>query len=141
MASSAVSNSTRSTRTARRRLLGLEPFFEGGWLYKGDRARTWDVENELTGMSVLGDVTIDLTEVKSLPREVHIEAYALGRDVDIIVPTGTLVELTGRANNDHLSSEVASNPGESAPVIVRIIGHTFLGDVHVCSDQGHSYVG
>jgi predicted membrane protein len=135
---SPASDSACSTRTARRWLLGLEPFFEGGWLHKGDRARAWDVENELTGLSVLGDVTIDLSEVKSLPRELHIEAYALGRDVDIIVPSGTRVELTGRAGNDHLNNEVVSDPGESPPFFVRITGHTFLGDVQVRSDHGHS---
>jgi hypothetical protein len=83
-------------------------------------------------------VTIDLSEVKSLPRELHIGAYALGRDVDIIVPSGTRVELTGRANNDHLNNEVVSDPGESPPFFVRITGHTFLGDVQVRSDHGHS---
>jgi predicted membrane protein len=126
------------TPTARRWLLGLEPVFEGGWLHKGVRARAWDVENHLIGLSVLGDVTIDLSEVKSLPQELHIEAYALGRDVDIIVPAGTRVELAGRANNDHLNNEVVSDPGGSAPFRVRITGHTFLGDVHVRSDHGHS---
>jgi hypothetical protein len=119
-------------------LLGLEPFFEGGWLHKGDRAKAWDVENELIGLSVLGDVTIDLSEVKSLPRELHIEAYALGRDIDINVPSGTRVELTGRANNDHLNNEVVSDPGESAPALVRVTEHTFLGEVQVCSDHTHS---
>jgi predicted membrane protein len=119
-------------------LLGLEPFFEGGWFHKGDRARVWDVENELIGLSVLGDVTIDLSEVKSLPRDLHIEAYALGRDVDIIVPSGTHVEFAGRANNGHLNDETASESGESAPVRVRITGHTFLGDVHVRSDHSQS---
>ena len=101
----------------------------------------WDVEKELTGLSVLGDVTIDLSEVKSLPREVNIEAYALGRDVDIIVPIDSRVELTGRANNDHLNNEAVSDSGESPTVIIRVTGHTFLGDVRVRSDRGHSSVG
>ncbi len=103
---------TSSTRIARRWLLGLEPFFEGGWLHKGDRARTWDVENELTGLSILGDVTIDLSEVKSLPPQITIEAYALGRDVDIVVPADARVELIGRANNDHLNNEVVPGSGD-----------------------------
>ena len=124
---------TSSTRTARRWLLGLEPFFEGGWLHKGDRARAWDVENELTGLSILGDVTIDLSKVKSLPPEINIDAYALGRDVDIVVPTDARVELTGRANNDHLNNEAVPGSDESPTVIVRVSGHTFLGDVCVRS--------
>jgi hypothetical protein len=141
MTSPTDSDSTSLTPTRRRWLLGLEPFFEGGWLHKGVRARAWDVENDLIGLSVLGDVTIDLSVVKSLPRELHIEAYALGRDIDITVPAGTRVELAGRATNDHLKNDVVSVPGESAPVCVRITGHTFLGDVHVRADHGHGHVG
>ena len=64
----------------RRYLLGLEPIFEGGWLHKGRRARDWNVEKELVAISLLGDVTIDLTNVKSLPSEIRINAYAIGRD-------------------------------------------------------------
>ncbi len=95
----------------------------------------WDVESQLSGLSVLGDVTIDLSDVKSLPHELHIEAYALGRDVDIIVPPGTRVELTGRANNDRLNNEAVFEPGRSDTPVVRVAGHTFLGDVHVRSDH------
>ena len=76
-----------------------EPFFEGGSFHKGDRARVWDVENgALIGLLSTGRRDqIDLSEVKSLPRDLHIEAYALGRDVDIIVPIWRRVELAGRA--------------------------------------------
>jgi hypothetical protein len=113
----------------RRYLLGLEPFFEGGWLHKGKRGRSWDVENEVLAISLFGDVTIDLSNVKSLPPVIQIRAYAIRRDVDIIVPWGTEVELVGRANN-HLLSDGA--PPVSIPDrthSVKISGHTFLGDV------------
>ena len=73
-------------KESRRYLLGLEPIFEGGWLHKGTRAQGWNVEKELVAVSLLGDVTIDLTHVKSLPSEIEIHAYAIGRDVDVIVP-------------------------------------------------------
>ena len=141
MTAPAVPASTCSTRTARRWLLGLEPFFEGGWFHKGHRARAWDVEHQLVGVSLLGDVTIDLCEVKSLPPAVDIEAYALGRDVDVIVPAGIRVELTGRTGNDHLrnghlNDDLVRGPGESGPVVVRITPHTFLGGVHVRSAVG-----
>jgi len=121
----------------RRYLLGLEPMFEGGWLHKGRRANRWNVEKELIGVALLGDVTIDLTNVMSWPPEVEIHAYALGRDVDVIVPEGTHVELDGRAHNDHLNDTAASMPMASAVHSVRITGHTLLGDVttHVCATR------
>lgn len=39
---------------------------------KGKRAQTWDVEEELIALALLGDVTIDLSDTKSAPPEVHI---------------------------------------------------------------------
>ena len=113
----------------RRYLLGLEPVFEGGWLHKGDRARDWNVEKELVAVSILGDVTIDLTSVKSLPSEIEIHAYAIGRDVDVIVPSGTHVEMSGRAHNDHLNNLAPSVPMAKGTRSVKITGHTIIGDV------------
>jgi predicted membrane protein len=113
----------------RRYLLGLEPIFEGGWLHKGKRAHDWNVEKELVAVSILGDVTIDLTKVKSLPSEVQIDAYAIGRDVDIIVPARTHVQMNGRANNGHLNNGAPSVPSTTNMHTIRVTGHTFLGDV------------
>ena len=112
---------TNGTPIANRRrwLLGLEPIFEGGWLHKCQRARTWDVEDELVALALLGDVSIDLSETKSAPVEVVIKAYALLRDIDVLVPEGTRVELTGRAHNDHLNNHVAPVPEQHPDRVVR----------------------
>jgi hypothetical protein len=120
----------------RRYLFGFEPFLEGGWLHKGKRANSWVVEEKLVAISVFGDVTIDLTQTKSLPDVVEINAYAIGRDVDVIVPKGTLVELNGGAHSGHLTNGatlVAPAPGVHS---VRITGHTFLGDVTTRTQTG-----
>jgi hypothetical protein len=123
----------QASRVGRRRrwLLGLEPIFEGGWLHKGRRARAWDVEDELVAVSLLGDVTVDLSETKSTPTEVVINAYAILRDIDVIVAKGTHVELSGRADNDHLNNELLDIPEERRDQVVRVHGHTLLGDVTV----------
>jgi hypothetical protein len=115
----------------RRRLLGLEPFFEGGWLHNAKRSRKWDVEDELVAIAVLGDVTVDLSDPTNIPTEVRLKAYALGRDVDVLVASGTQVELSGRSHNDHLNNEVPSVPEVECSRVLRIEGHTFLGDVTV----------
>ena len=116
---------------SRRYLLGLDPIFEGGWLHKGRRARSWNVEEDLVAVSILADVTIDLSNVKSLPSDVHISAYAIVRDVDLVVPAGTHVESAGRPNNDHVSHDATSVATSRATHSVTIDGHTFLGDVNI----------
>ena len=113
----------------RRYLLGLESIFEGGWLTQGRRARGGYIEKELVAVAIFGDVTIDLTKVKSLPSEIPINAYALGYNVDVIVPEGTHIEMSGRANNDHLDNGVPLVPMAMGTRSVKISGHTFLGDV------------
>ena len=64
-----------SARKRRRWLLGLEPIFEGGWLHKGNRERRWDVEGELSALALFGDVTIDLSQTRSAPSEIAIDAW------------------------------------------------------------------
>jgi hypothetical protein len=122
---------TVADKPNRRWLLGVEPFFEGGWLHKGTRSRSWDVEAELGAVALLGDVTIDLTNTRTIPNEIGVQAYAIGRDVDVLVRPGTRVELSGRANNDHLNNDAANIPLGEGDRVVKITGHTFLGDVTV----------
>ena len=119
-------------------MLGLEPFFEGGWLHEGTRARTWDVEETLGALSLLGDVTIDLTNPRSMPPNIGVQAYAIGRDVEVLVRPGTRVELSGRANSDHLNNEVADIAVTDHDHVIKITGHTFLGDVTVRSVEAKS---
>ena len=78
-----------------------------------------------------GDVTIDLAQAKTVPNEVAIYAYAGLRDVDVLVGRNTHVELSGRANNDHLRSDVPAVPEDLREHVVRVHGHTALGDVTV----------
>lgn len=115
----------------RRWLLGLEPVFEGGWLHKGSRGERWDVEDELVALSLLGNVTVDLTSAKSTPAHLDVTAYAILRDVDVFVTEGTRVKLSGRVHNHHVSSEVPAAPEDSSAAMVRVHAHTFLGDVTV----------
>jgi hypothetical protein len=116
---------------SRRWLVGMEPIFEGGWLHRGRRAQHWSVEDELVAVAILGDVTVDLAQAKTLPAETIVKAYALGRDVDILVDERTHVALSSRPNNDHVSNEVPAVAEEQHAHVVRIQAHTGLGDVNV----------
>jgi hypothetical protein len=119
-------------------LLGLEPIFEGGWLHRGKRAQSWDVESKLIALAVLGDVTIDLSQAKTVPYDIAINAYAGLRDVDVLVGTNTHVEISGRANNGHLRNDVPDVPENRRKHVVLVHGHTALGDVTVrVADEIH----
>lgn len=123
-------NDTGASKTAGRRrrwLLAIDPVFEGG--RRGKRAQAWDVEDQLVAVAMLGDVTIDLSQPRSMPAEVEIEAYALIRDVDVVVPEGTHVELFGGVLRGDLDNSVQPVPDGERTRTVRIHGHCLLGDV------------
>jgi hypothetical protein len=117
-------------------LLGLEPIFEGGWLHRGRRARSWDVESKLVAVALLGDVTIDLSQAKTVPDEMSINAYAGLRDVDVFVGPNTHVELSGRASNGHLRNDVPAVPEDGREHVIHVHGHTAFGDVTVRVAEG-----
>jgi hypothetical protein len=107
----------------------LEPIFEGG--RSGKRARDWDVEDELIAVALFGDVTIDLTRTRSLADDITIEAYAVIRDVDVIVPPGTHVELSGGVLRGDLVNEVPGVSDAERRRSVSVHGHSLVGDVTV----------
>jgi hypothetical protein len=72
-----------------------------------------------------------------VPAEIAINAYAGLRDVDVFVGTNTHVELSGRANNGHLRNDVPAVPEDRREHVVRIQGHTALGDVTAGVADGH----
>ena len=113
----------------RRWLLALDPVFEAG--RQGRRAKLWDVEDELVAVALLGDVTIDLSDTRSAPAEIAIDAYAILRDVDILVGPRVRVELFGGVVRGDLRNDVPPVDADHCDHIVRIHGHALLGDVTV----------
>ena len=113
----------------RRWFFGLEPVFEGG--RRGKRAQTWRVEDQLVAVAILGDVTIDLAGAASVPPELTIEAYAVVRDVEVLVGNDTQVELDGGVVRGDLRNEVPTVPEERCQHLIRVHGHSLLGDVTV----------
>lgn len=120
----------------RRWLLAIDPVFEGG--RRGKRAQAWDVEDELIAVAMFGDVTIDLSRTRSAPDEIDIEAYALLRDVVVLVPEGTHVELFGGVLRGDLENHVPSMTEDQRTRVVRIHRHCLFGDVtaRVASSAG-----
>jgi hypothetical protein len=112
----------------RRWFLGIEPIFEAGC--QGESAHVWDVEDDLVAVAALGDVTIDLSQVRSAPSVIDINAYAVIRDVDVLVGEGTQVEMSGGVYRGDLRNEVpVVGEHQRDRRVVRIHGHSMLGDV------------
>lgn len=111
----------------RRWFLGLDPIFEAG--RRGRRALLWDVEDELIAVALLGDVTIDLSQTESAPAEIAVNAYAILRDVDVLVAEDTHVELRGGVLRGDLTNDVPAVAEQQRRQVVRIHGHCLLGDV------------
>lgn len=121
--------SQRAPGKRRRWLLGIEPIFEAG--VTGERAAAWDVEDELMAVAFLGDVTIDLSRANLAGREIAVSAWAIVRDVEIIVSPETRVELSGSVVWGDVTSKIPPAGAAADGPMVRIHGHALFGDVDV----------
>lgn len=102
-----------------------------GILFDSRRAGPQPLDDEITAIAFLGDVIIDLREAKVTSNEITIRAYALLNDIDVIVPEGVAVELSGVAIvGDNRNMAKPAPPGTSR-FTVKIHGHAVLGDVQV----------
>ena len=102
-----------------------------GIFWDSRRAGPQPLEDEITAIALLGDAVIDLRQAKATSKEITIRAYALLNDVDVIVPEGVAVELTGVAvvgDNRNMATPV---PAGTSRFVVKIHGHALLGDVQV----------
>jgi len=100
-----------------------------GIFWDSRRAGPQPLEDEITAIALLGDAVIDLREATSTG--ITIRAYALLNDVDVIVPEGVAVELSGVAvvgDNRNMARPV---PLGTSRFVVKIHGHALLGDVQV----------
>jgi Domain of unknown function (DUF1707)/Cell wall-active antibiotics response 4TMS YvqF len=102
-----------------------------GIFWDSRRAGPQPLEDEITAIALLGDAVIDLREAKAASREITIRAYALLGDVDVIVPAGVAVELSGIAVVGDNRNMVQPVPAGASRFVVKIHGHALLGDVQV----------
>lgn len=116
---------THRVGTGRRRRVML------GILFDSRRAGSQPLDDEITAIALLGDVVIDLREAEVTSDQVMIRAYALLNDVDIIVPEGAAVELSGVAIVGDNRNTVKPVPAGAGRFVVKVDGHALLGDVQV----------
>jgi hypothetical protein len=103
----------------------------------GDTKRRgkWRVDQEIGGVAVLGDVTLDLREAEVRGNVIDITAISVLGDVKIIVPDGVDVDLDGMAIMGDKKVDVLKAPsGHNVPV-VRVHAYAVLGDVKIVGDS------
>ncbi len=114
----------RASGRTRRVMLGL---MFGGSKRAGPQA----LEEDVIAVALLGDVEINLCDARVTSREITIYAWAIVNDVEVIIPEGVAVELSGVAVKGDLENWVTPvSPGTSR-FVVKIQGHAVLGDVEV----------
>ena len=93
----------------------------------------WRAEGTVSPMTVFGDVELDLRQAAVPTGRVQISAVAPFGDIEVIVPDGVIVELSGFSLFGRKKVDVrGSNSTRSAPV-VRVQGFTVFGSVLVRS--------
>ena len=97
------------------------------------RRGRWRVEGETKAFSFMGHTTIDLRQAEVIGDEVTITAFAFMGGVEIIVPEGIEVVLSGlpiMGANQRAIRDVPTLPGSP---LVRVRGFPFMGGVSVRS--------
>jgi Domain of unknown function (DUF1707)/Cell wall-active antibiotics response 4TMS YvqF len=119
-----ASDMTSAPRTRSQRMFSIfANVSRSGW---------WRAEGTVSPITVFGDVELDLRQA-AVPSEVDIKAVAPFGDIDIVVPDGVIVELTGLSVFGRKKVDVQrSTSAEWAPV-VRVHASTVFGSVLVRS--------
>lgn len=96
------------------------------------RQGRWQIARQSRYSAVFGNVKLDLREAVLPGPDIEVEARAIFGGVEVIVPEGVHVELTGGAALSSQELKVKGEPPEGAPMI-RIRHRGFCGSLGVRS--------
>jgi uncharacterized protein DUF1707/cell wall-active antibiotic response 4TMS protein YvqF len=101
----------------------------------GDQRRTgrWRLPAKLRGWALMGDIHLDLREVVCAESTVEIEVWTLMGDLELVVPDGVEVELTGFDLMGDRVLRLAPVPRVSGTPLVHVKAYTVMGDVKIRS--------
>jgi hypothetical protein len=99
----------------------------------GELARTgrWRVAEHAVAIAVMGSCTLDLRKAEIASGEIEITAVAFMGSVDVVVPEGLDVEVSGFAVMGSRSERVADAPPLPGSPLVRVRAFALMGDVTV----------
>ena len=92
----------------------------------------WRAEGRISPTSIFGDIDLDLRQASD-PTEVEINAAAPFGDIEVVVPDGVTVELTGFSLFGRKKVDVRRSPSAQRAPVVRVRAVTVFGSVLVRS--------
>lgn len=93
----------------------------------------WRAEGTVSPMTVFGDVELDLRQAAVPTGHVNISAIAPFGDIEVIVPDGVIVELSGFSLFGRKKVDVRRSSSRQMAPVVRVQGFTVFGSVLVRS--------
>lgn len=93
----------------------------------------WRAEGTVSPITVFGDVELDLRQAAVPTGQVQISAVAPFGDIEVIVPDGVIVELSGFSLFGRKKVDVRRSSSMRSAPVVRVQGFTVFGSVLVRS--------
>ena len=91
----------------------------------------WRPSETLSAVAVMGSVELDLREAEFDHAVIHINATSIMGSIEVIVPEGVEVELTGFNLMGSKESRVADTPGRAGALVIRVNAFVLMGSVLV----------
>lgn len=105
------------------------------WLFNifGDeqRAGAWRAADSITGISIFGDISLDLRGAYVDSGDVVIRTWLLFGDAELIVPEGIEVDLNGFTLFGDRKLDLAPVPRIPGTPRIRLLAFSLFGDAHV----------
>lgn len=105
-----------------------------------ERKSRWRVPPQTTAVAVMGSVVLDLRKAEITSAEVEITAVTVMGSIEIIVPEGVEVDLTGFAVMGSKEEKVTDAPPLPGAPLVRVRAFALMGSVEVLSKPGRKPV-
>jgi len=96
-----------------------------------NRAGAWRPANTMTGISIFGDVSLDLRGAYVDGNEVTIRTWLLFGDTELIVPEGIEVDLNGFSLFGDRELDLAAVPRIPGTPRIRLLAFSLFGDAKV----------
>jgi class 3 adenylate cyclase len=129
MVSTSTSAAVDAAGTRRARAARWTMAFMSGNAQKG----RWRVDGDTNAVAVMGECRLDLREAEVVGPEAVINAYAFMGGVDVIVPEGIDVVLTGLAVMGGKHKRIKDVPLIPGSPVIRVRAFAFMGGVSVRS--------
>jgi hypothetical protein len=97
------------------------------------RSGWWRAEGVVAPISVVGDIELDLRQAAVPGGEVTIRAIAPFGDIEVIVPDGVAVELSGFSLFGSTKADVRRSAADAPAPVVRVRAFTIFGSVRARS--------